>query len=326
MRKTTYFLLLGSLLLLVACGKDALPTFTIAPEYFGTPTPFPATSTHVIQPTDTATLAPLAATATPAPPADTATPPASPTPIPSTDTPTPPAYRVAYVRSDDVLNVRENPGVEHTMIGSLPPHGLDVKITGTGSIVEPPSWAPSLWVPIQSGDVTGWVNSRYLTGQVAKDFFCEDARTLGIIDALKAAIANQDGEALAELLHPFRGLRLRFGSSNEVMLTAEEARSFFTSSESYDWGIGGRGSIRSVLVPPLEKDLLGATDLVCGELVGGGGAGTLQLPFEYQPVNFYTLHRPVADGGAPGDWGSWVVGIDYWQGQPYLAFLVHFGA
>jgi hypothetical protein len=230
------------------------------------------------------------------------------------------------VSDDDVLYVREQPGAEYAETGSLAPHALDIEISGTGSIVDPPSWPPSLWVSIQSGDVAGWVNSRFLTGQVAKDFFCEDARTLTIVGALQAAVQNQDGAALAELLHPFRGLRIRLDPSNdEVRLTPVETRGFFTGAETYEWGAGRNGSIKDILLPLLEKDLLGAPDLACGELVGGGGPGTLQLPFGYQPVNVYTLHRPAPVEGAASDWGSWVVGIDYWQGEPYLAFLVHDG-
>jgi hypothetical protein len=313
MNRCRWMVLVIVVLLFAACSNDAPPTFTIRPEVFGTATPFGPTRTAVpLLPTDTLWVPP---TFTPTSPA-TATA-SAPTP---TGTPTPALYRVAYVLSDDVLNIRSSAGVQNPKVGELGPHAGDVRITGGGRMVE-----PSLWVPISSSGGSGWVNSRFLTGQVSQADFCQDARVEAIVDAIGLAVENQDGDILASLIHPARGLRLRrTWSSEEVNLTADEAAELFTASESFDWGGGVRGPVRTVIVPLLEKDFLAASDSACGELVGGG-TGAYRLPFEYQTVNSYTLYRPAPEGGPTSDWGSWVVGIEYWEGQLYLGFLVHYG-
>lgn len=66
-------------------------------------------------------------------------------------------YRVINVASDDVLNIRSGPGVSNGIIGTIPYNGTGVVIIGGGTNV-----MGSLWVPIQYGGVTGWVNSHFL--------------------------------------------------------------------------------------------------------------------------------------------------------------------
>lgn len=62
-------------------------------------------------------------------------------------------YRVTGVHRSDVLNVRRGPSEQHVQIGSIPPTGRKVAITG-------PCRAD--WCPVRYGRVTGWVNSYYL--------------------------------------------------------------------------------------------------------------------------------------------------------------------
>lgn len=66
-------------------------------------------------------------------------------------------YRVVSVAENDVLNVRNKPGINNSIVGILPPNTAQVVITGPGQTVD-----GSLWVPIQSGTVTGWVNRTFL--------------------------------------------------------------------------------------------------------------------------------------------------------------------
>lgn len=62
-------------------------------------------------------------------------------------------YRVTGVHRSDVLNVRRGPSEQHAQIGSIPPTGRKVQITGA---------CRADWCPIRYGRVTGWVNSYYL--------------------------------------------------------------------------------------------------------------------------------------------------------------------
>jgi hypothetical protein len=77
-------------------------------------------------------------------------------------TPTPPLlpYRVVDVESNDVLNVRSGPGIENPIVGTIPPNGTDIQVTGTGE-----QNGNDIWVPIKYQEITGWVNSSYLTLQ-----------------------------------------------------------------------------------------------------------------------------------------------------------------
>ncbi len=235
-------------------------------------------------------------------------------------------YRVAFVRDDDVLNVRSGPGVDNPVVGELAYDAVGVMITGQGQAV-----GPSLWVPIQHGGVSGWVNRYYLTEQVSTAAFCADSRPLGLAAALREAVSKRDGAALAALVHPRRGLLIRHEWWNpEVRLSQDEVAAVFTDSTRRSWGVQDgsglpiEGTVAEVILPLLVQDLLPASVIACGELVGGGTAGLLQLPPEYQAVHFYALHRPPPDAENTFDWGTWAVGIEYWEGQPALSFLVHY--
>ncbi len=67
------------------------------------------------------------------------------------------SYRVFNVASDDVLNVRAQAGAAAALVGTLPPETTGVRVTGPGVAT-----GGSMWVPIQHGDLTGWVNQNFL--------------------------------------------------------------------------------------------------------------------------------------------------------------------
>lgn len=270
------------------------------------------------------------------PPTPTQAPTAEPTATATQPPPTPPTeaaaavtgplYQVAYVAENDVLNVRSGPGVNNEIVATLSPHATDVQITDQGQAVE-----DSTWVPIATGQDAGWVNRAFLTPVLDPETFCQDEAVLALLDDLQTAVAEEDGELLAELIHPQRGLRLRHDWWNpEVHLSTSEVRDIFTDSASYEWGVEDgsgfdiTGSFSEEIVPLLERDLLAATETGCNEILHGPTAGMVRLPYEYQPVNFYSLYRPAAEDQNEFDWGTWVAGIERWQGEYTLSFLVHF--
>jgi uncharacterized membrane protein len=69
-------------------------------------------------------------------------------------------YRVVHVAAGDKLNVREQPGVEASVIGAFAPHADDIVVTGLVMEVEGSQW----WeVGFVDGYLDrGWVNGRYL--------------------------------------------------------------------------------------------------------------------------------------------------------------------
>ncbi len=246
----------------------------------------------------------------------------SPTPVPTQI----PVEQVVFVEEDDVLNIRSGPGVQFGIVGELAPDETGIEITGSGEFV-----AGSTWVPIIAGDRKGWVNGRFLSDVVDDQLFCQDEGVYDLLGDLKSAIENQDGESLAKLVHPERGLRIRHAWWNpEVFLTGGELEELFISSTSYDWGIEDgsglpiSGPFKQEILPILQEDFLQSVDMACNEILQGGTAGIIRLPFDYQLIDFYSFYRPGTEENSELNWGSWVIGVEQWQGDYYISFLVHF--
>lgn len=329
MRKIYLFLLLLVLLLPACVTVQSEPTpQLIIPTTMVTAEPgVPAEATETLPPPPT--FAPNAEpTAVPMnqPTNEPTTQPASPT-----ATPVPPSseevlYQVAFVTADDTLNVRSGPGVGNGVVGELASTAANVQITGPGQLV-----AGSTWVPIAAGSLRGWVNSRFLAETITETTFCTDPAVTKLVADLETAVLTQDGNLLAQLIHPERGLRIHHAWWNpEVSISQTDARNIFTSAAGYDWGIQDgsglpiTGSFKDNILPLLQEDLVLATEFGCDEIIHGGTAGIVRLPDGYDAVHIYSLHRPGTDEFAGMNWGTWAVGIEQWQGTYYVSFLVHF--
>jgi hypothetical protein len=64
-----------------------------------------------------------------------------------------PMFKVANVRSDDVLNVRSGPSADFDVVGELLPGSRGIALT---------SACHSKWCPVEHRSTSGWVNSAYL--------------------------------------------------------------------------------------------------------------------------------------------------------------------
>ncbi|HET7156117.1 MAG TPA: D-Ala-D-Ala carboxypeptidase family metallohydrolase [Hyphomicrobiaceae bacterium] len=64
-----------------------------------------------------------------------------------------PLFKVANVRSDDVLNIRSGPSADFDVVGELPPDTRGIAVT---------SACRARWCPVQHHATSGWVNSIYL--------------------------------------------------------------------------------------------------------------------------------------------------------------------
>lgn len=317
---------------IVDAALEDVPTATIAPTSTLAPTLVPT----LVSTTVPTTVPTLAATATPIPvepttepdthtgPAATATAMAAQTtPLPSADNN---AYQVAFVTTDDTLNVRAGAGVDYDVVGELAANEASVAITGSGEVV-----AGSTWVPIRAGEVEGWVNGRFLTPMQPEAAFCDDDAVMTLVEGFRTAVSNRDGEALAQLIDAERGLRIRVSWWNpEIRLAQDELVDIFESDTSYDWGIyDGSGDARvgtfaTQIVPMFDNDLLPASEIGCNELLNGGSAGWVKLPDEYEPLNFVTFYRPHGPDQIEMDWGSWAIGVEKWGDSYKISYLVHF--
>jgi hypothetical protein len=293
----------------------------------------PTTPVTIDQPPSEATLppapttAPPTATQIPAPTATLAsTPPATPTTGVQPETGSPVSYQVTFVAGNDTLNVRAGPGVSYAPVAQLPPDADGIIVEEAGQTL----LAGSTWVPVETNADAGWVNSRFLTETTSREDFCNDPAVADLLADLQEAIANRDGAQLQRLVHPERGLRLLVSWWNEeIFLPGRETRALFAAPQAYDWGTEDgsgfpiQGTFAEVMLPRLERDLLGATVWTCDEIVHGPTAGLVILPEGYEQLHFYSAHRP-APAEQEFDWGTWVVGIDRWQGAYYLSYLIHY--
>jgi len=260
-------------------------------------------------------------------PTSTRTSPPTATPEPTATTPlldVSAQFQVVYVAENDVLNVRSGPGVNNETIGELSPSATGITITGDGQMV-----GDSLWVPIQAGNVAGWVNSAYLAEQVAGSDFCQDAAAAKLLTDFKAAIDSRNGTTLASLVHPERGLTLHAHWWNPaVNIPASAIANVFTDATSYYWGTEDgsgfdiNGSFTDVALPLLDKDMILSTQTACNEILAGNTTGLVRLPDGYDQVNFFSVYRQATD--IEFDWGSWVVGVEKVEGRYVVSYLVHF--
>ncbi|MCA9918407.1 MAG: SH3 domain-containing protein [Anaerolineales bacterium] len=325
-RKMTGWVGLLGMVWLTACGSaDTLPTpvATLAVPTAAVPT---AAVSTAVSPTE---ATPNPATAVPTSQPEQLPTAAANNPDPTQVSPTATAassaadFAVIYVEPNDVLNVRSGPGVAFGIVGSIPPNASDVQITGSGQLV-----SGSTWVPVQRGSLTGWVNSRYLTGSLADAAFCGHTAVLTLLDALETAVATQNDALLSQLIHPERGLRVRLlWHKAETRL---DNQALLSDPTSYNWGNAAGsgepilGTPAQVLLPLLQNDLLDATASACNEILHGGTPGFVVLPDAYAPLNYYSYYRPGTDEFAGLNWGSWVVGLELWQGNYYVTALVHY--
>ena len=247
------------------------------------------------------------------------------TAVPTVDIDTELEYKVIHVDENDILNVRSGAGVSNGIVASLTPGQTGVRVVGFGQEVN-----GALWVPINVNNVSGWVNSRFLTENIPGGVFCADPEAQALIDELTAAIENRDGNGLANISSSTRGLRFRrYWHQDGVRFEDEEIANVFSSTQSYFWGIADgtgddiNGSFSEIMLPHLDRNLLQATEIGCNEILNGGSAGFIQLPFRYEGVNYFSMYRP-APAEQELDWGTWVVGIERWQEQYFVSFLVHY--
>lgn len=355
MKRNNILLMLSAMALMVflaACGGTEPPVLVIPTPVDGTaaaptieptsgagqPTADPSAivpTPTLAGPQPTATLPPPP---TVAPPLPTSTAGAQPTTVPPTAAPTatpvatvgaPGAtegYRVAFVAANDTLNVRRQPNANAAVVTRLPSDATGIEVIGEGQTIR----GGSAWLPVETSAGDGWVNSRFLTEAISRETFCADPAVNDLFIKLREAIEEEDGKLMRELIHPERGLRLRVNWWNdEVLIAGEDVQTIFRAQKKYEWGTEDgsgeeiRGSFSDIMLPRLERDLLGATVWGCDEGVFGGTAGATVLPDGYEAVHYYSAHR-AAPAEQELDWGTWLIGVERWEGSYYLSYLVHY--
>jgi len=137
---------------------------------------------------------------------------------------------------------------------------------------------------------------------------------------------------LALLVSPAHGMAVRYWRyyiSNQNIFDQLHASAVFYSTYSHSWGLAAgsglptEGSFHEVVLPKLLDVVNANYTLNCNTVQTGGTSYDTSWPAEYANVNFYSIYRP----GTAGDemnWRTWLVGVEYVKGQPYVFALIHF--
>jgi hypothetical protein len=159
--------------------------------------------------------------------------------------------------------------------------------------------------------------------------FCADGQPPGLINSFKSAIQTSNGVLLASLVSPAHGMDARYYRDGRVVnYDQTHAKFLFDSTFQVDWGLAPgsgqptKGSFHQVILPSL-LDIFGKNyTLTCNQLQVGGT--TYNAAWPYAGVNFYSVYFSGTQGNGSLDWHTWVIGMEYVNGKPYLYAIMQF--
>jgi hypothetical protein len=237
---------------------------------------------------------------------------------------------VVLVVPGDVLNIRAGAGVENAIVGTLQPTASGVNRTGPVSSAGGERWM-EIQNPSGASGGNGWVNANFLTEHVTSSTFCADSRVTDLLNRLKTALLNSDGELLSSLVSPVHGLDLRLWRYGTVAnYSLEEAAWVFQSEYVVSWGPApgsGEETSGTFSAQPLPKlqEVFGANySMNCNDTLDLATFSLEPWPAEYSNINFHTIYKPGTEQYGGLDWRAWTVGIEYVQGKPTLFALIHY--
>ena len=236
-------------------------------------------------------------------------------------------YAVIWVMEEGGLPIRQSAGISGTIVETLPINQRGFSLTGNSSML-----GSSLWVEInRPNGGTGWVNAWYLTEDIPPETFCEDVRVLDVLAGFRQAIKDREGERLKAVLSPKRDFIVRHNWWNpEITIASRDVSRIFTSLEEYEWGMDRSsdrvisGTFSEILLPRIENVFSGQLEISCNRIEAGETAGEVIWPEEFQNLNFYSLYRPASDPGNRLNWVTWVFGIEYVRGEPFIAVMIQY--
>ena len=258
-------------------------------------------------------------------------PPASPelvaTPAPVAGLPAPGSALVLFgVKEDQTLALRAEPAGGDAL-AELSITASDLVFTG-----EAVQLAGETWLAIDHAGVQGWLPAMHLIELTPAEDFCNDPQVALLVADVMAALALEDGAALAALTSPTHGLYLRHNWwNNEVWVAPHNVAGVFADPTVLDWGVSDGsgepilGDFSTVLLPGLQEVVAAPTrELHCDDLENGSGpsSGFKIPPPAYQNANYMVVYRPAGPQDNEFDWRSFAFGIETIDGQPYLLYIV----
>ncbi|MFL7811410.1 MAG: SH3 domain-containing protein [Anaerolineae bacterium] len=320
-----------AMLLLTGCATapstatpQALPTHTptVLPTATRTAAPPPApTSSPTALPTATSTTAP--------PPAPSPSPTSPPKGAPTTVEPGP--YAVVGLALDDALDVRNGPGSDQALVGTIPPYGTGLRVTDQGREAGGATWAPLTYQELE-----GWADSTFLAQQVG-----EASEPIAMrATAIMQAIATRDLMALSRFVHPQEGVRfspypyVMTGSEGEgqanLVFSADELPDLADDPTVYHWGtFDGSGAPIEMTFDAYWQRFVYDADFARPQVIGYGeavGQGNTinNIPQVYPQGFTIEYHFRNFDPAYEGlDWQSLRLVIEPYEGEWVLVGIVH---
>lgn len=156
---------------------------------------------------------------------------------------------------------------------------------------------------------------------------CNDPQAVALIDSLKSSMLTANGASFSPLVGP-NGVEVRyFRDGMVVTYTAYQAQFLYETDWEVTWGtepgsgMEKKGSFHNVIVPALVKIFNTPYTLHCNEIRHGGATYNVAWPYN---KDFYSVYYAGTEQNGYLDWHTWVAGIEYVKGQPYLYALMQF--
>jgi hypothetical protein len=164
---------------------------------------------------------------------------------------------------------------------------------------------------------------------VSSATFCADSQPTALIDKLKIALQTSNGPLLASLVSPRHGMDARLYRYGRIVnYDQQHAKFLFVTTYSVDWGpapgsgMETMGSFHQVFIPDLLDVFTKSYTLTCNQVQVGGAS--YQATWPYSGVNYYSVYYPGSQGNGSNDWHTWLLGMHYVGGKPYLYAIMQF--
>lgn len=165
--------------------------------------------------------------------------------------------------------------------------------------------------------------------QAISSNFCSDGQVTALINSFKSALQTSNGTLFASLISPVHGMDARLYRAGRVVnYDRAHAKFLFDSTFQVNWGtapgsgLETKGSFHELLVPALLDVFNKNYTLTCNQIQVGGT--TYQAAWPYAGINFYSVYYPGSQGNGSLDWHTWMVGMTYTNGNPYLYAILQF--
>ena len=211
--------------------------------------------------------------------------------------------QVVLVSYDDLLNLRENPGVDSPILEALYSGQTDLIPTGQTAIID-----GSPWYEINTGYATGWVHGRYVTEQWCASEMLMEWSWRAALDRFAAGLTT--GIGLAETVSCWRGLY--------VVLYRKWVRvePDLHAGTRYNWGFVADGNDEELVTATLQEV---ATEFLSDyrdpdvqvPMRGLPRPGYIYLPQECGSFPWVVIYDPGDKDEYSGfDWTAWVVFLE----------------